>query len=57
MESLRNNTPLLYSLMISGGTIVALASGLMPEATEYFELVPLPDEVRVFNLEVGFLNE
>ena len=45
MESLRNNKPLLYSLAVSGGTIVGLASGLMPEATEYFELVPLPDEV------------
>ena len=23
-----------------------LASGLVPKATEYFEMVPLPDEVR-----------
>ena len=48
MESLRSNRPLLYSLGISGGTIVVLASGLVPEATEYFEMVPLPDEVIVF---------
>ena len=46
MESLRSNKPLLYSLGVSGGTIVMLASGLVPEATEYFEMVPLPDEVR-----------
>ena len=26
--------------------IVMLASGLVPEASEYFEMVPLPDEVR-----------
>ena len=49
MESLRSNRPLLYSLGISGGTIIVLASGLVPEATEYFEMVPLPDEVIVFS--------
>ena len=47
MESLGSNKPLLYSLCISGGTIVALASGLVPEATEYFEMVALPDEVII----------
>lgn len=47
MESLRNNKPMLYSLSISGSAIIALASGLVPEATEYFELVHLPDEVSL----------
>ncbi|XP_060069748.1 endoplasmic reticulum transmembrane helix translocase-like [Ylistrum balloti] len=46
MESLRNNKPLLYSLMISGGSIAGLASGMFPEITEHFELVPLPEEFR-----------
>lgn len=48
MESLRNNKPMLYSLSISGSAIIALASGMLPEATEYFELVQLPDEVSCF---------
>ncbi|OWF35828.1 manganese-transporting ATPase 13A1-like [Mizuhopecten yessoensis] len=46
MESLRNNKPLLYSVMISAGAIVGLSSGLFPEVTEQFELVTLPDEFR-----------
>ncbi|KAH3794404.1 hypothetical protein DPMN_147937 [Dreissena polymorpha] len=45
MESLINNRPMLYSISISGGAIIALASGLLPEANEYFELVQLPTEV------------
>ena len=53
MESLRSNKPLLYSLGISGGTIIALASGVIPEATEYFEMVPLPDEVNILADKYG----
>ena len=45
MESLFNNKPLLYSLAVSGSAIVALASGVVPELCEQFELVPLPTEV------------
>ncbi len=45
MESLRENKPLLYSLAFSGGAIVALASGLIPEVQEQFELVQLEPEV------------
>ncbi|KAL4219329.1 hypothetical protein ACF0H5_021909 [Mactra antiquata] len=51
MESLRNNKPMLYSVSISGGAIIALASGFIPEATEYFELVHLPDDFR--NIVLG----
>ncbi|KAH3794144.1 endoplasmic reticulum transmembrane helix translocase-like [Dreissena polymorpha] len=46
MESLINNRPMLYSISISGGAIIAMASGLLPEANEYFELVQLPTEFR-----------
>lgn len=45
MESLTENKPLLYSLFISGGAITALASGVVPEFSEQFELVHLPPEV------------
>ncbi|ESO92805.1 hypothetical protein LOTGIDRAFT_162282 [Lottia gigantea] len=46
MESLWNNKPLLYSLMVSSGAIVCLASGAIPELGEQFELVELPTELR-----------
>ncbi|KAH3794394.1 hypothetical protein DPMN_147927 [Dreissena polymorpha] len=45
MESLIYNRPMLYSISISGGAIIALASGLLPEANEYFERVQLPTKV------------
>ncbi|XP_050396318.1 endoplasmic reticulum transmembrane helix translocase [Patella vulgata] len=46
MESLWNNKPLLYSLMISGGAVACLASGLIPELADQFELVALPEDLR-----------
>ncbi|XP_013409364.1 manganese-transporting ATPase 13A1 [Lingula anatina] len=52
MESLRENKPLLYSLCISGGVIVALAAGIVPEFAQYFEIVELPDELRQTVLKV-----
>lgn len=57
MESLFNNKPMLYSVTISGSAIVALASGLMPEANEYFELVQLPDDVSTVCMFVIFEKE
>jgi manganese-transporting P-type ATPase len=47
MESLTENRALLYSLLISGGSIVALASGLVPDASTQFQLVELDPEVSV----------
>ncbi|KAK7497039.1 hypothetical protein BaRGS_00011775 [Batillaria attramentaria] len=46
MESLRDNKPLLYSLMFSCGGIITLASGLIPDVSQQFELVHLPTEYR-----------
>lgn len=45
MESLFNNKPLLYSLAFSGISITALASGVVPDIADQFEIVPLPIEV------------
>lgn len=45
MESLFNNKPLLYSLAFSGTAITALASGVVPDIADQFEIVPLPIEV------------
>ena len=59
MESLRENKPLLYSLMVSGGAIVALSSGLIPELQEQFQLVELEPEVWLFDSKISlywFLN-
>lgn len=52
MESLTENKPLLYSLIFSGGAITCLASGIVPELTEQFELVHLPPEFRNTVLQV-----
>ncbi|KAL3871745.1 hypothetical protein ACJMK2_039723 [Sinanodonta woodiana] len=52
MESLRSNKPLLYSLLISGGTVVCLASGLLPEFSEKFEIIELPAVFRNTVLQV-----
>ncbi|XP_062617317.1 endoplasmic reticulum transmembrane helix translocase-like [Saccostrea cucullata] len=52
MESLFNNKPLLYSLAFSGTAITALASGVVPEMAEQFEIVPLPQEFRNTVLQI-----
>ncbi|XP_046376325.1 endoplasmic reticulum transmembrane helix translocase-like [Haliotis rufescens] len=54
MESLKDNKPLLYSLMFSGGAIFALASGLLPDLADQFQLVALPDEFR--NTVLGVIS-
>lgn len=46
MESLFNNKPLLYSLAFSGTAITGLASGVIPDIADQFEIVPLPTEVK-----------
>ena len=47
MESLRENTKLLYSLLISGFGILALASGFFPNLSAHFEFVEMDAEVSV----------
>ena len=46
MESLRENTVLLYSLMGAGGLVMSLAMGVVPEFAQQFEIVDFPAEVR-----------
>ncbi|VVC97262.1 unnamed protein product [Leptidea sinapis] len=52
MEGLRANKPLLYSIVISGGTVVALAAGLLPDLSSMFEIVDFPYEYRMILLQV-----
>ena len=46
MESLLENKALLYSILLSGGWVLLLASGLNPELAQQFELVEFPVQVR-----------
>lgn len=45
MESLSENRPLLWSIVLSGLAIVGLLSGSSPEFNEQFALVDIPTEV------------
>lgn len=47
MEGLRDNKPLLYSIMISGGAVLALAAGIFPDLSNMFEIVYFPPDVSV----------
>ena len=46
MESLKENRALLYSLVGTGGFILALALGLMPEVNQEFAIVDFDPEYR-----------
>ena len=46
MESLYENKPLLYSLMTSGGVLVCLACGVLPDLSAQFELVEFDTDFR-----------
>ncbi|XP_064115306.1 endoplasmic reticulum transmembrane helix translocase-like [Macrobrachium nipponense] len=46
MESLSENKALLYSLLCSGGVVMALALGIIPEFAQQFEIVDFPPEYR-----------
>jgi len=50
MESLTENRALLYSLIGSGGAVLALAMGLVPDIAEQFEIVNFPSEVFILIL-------
>lgn len=45
MESLQENKPLLWSIILSGLAIVGLLTGSSPEFNEQFGLVEIPTEV------------
>lgn len=47
MESLRQNKALMYSIVGSGGTVLALALGLVPELAAQFEIIEFPPDVSI----------
>ena len=46
MQSIWSHKPLRNSLLITFGVVLLLAANLMPELTEWFQLVPFSDQVR-----------
>ncbi|KAM3844039.1 endoplasmic reticulum transmembrane helix translocase isoform 2-T2 [Vipera latastei] len=56
MESLRENKPLLWSIIISGLAIVALLTGSSPEFNEQFGLVEIPTEFKLVITKVLVAN-
>ncbi|KAI5635407.1 e1-E2 ATPase domain-containing protein [Phthorimaea operculella] len=52
MEGLKDNKPLLYSIMISGGAVLALAAGISPDLCNMFEIVYFPPDYRLIVVQV-----
>ncbi len=48
MESLKENKPLLYSILFSASAVVVLACRLMPEFSDQFQIVEFPEEVQFY---------
>lgn len=56
MESLRQNKALLYSILGSGGVVLALTLGLVPELSAQFEIIDFPPDVSVVFFFLIFLT-
>ena len=56
MESLKENKPLLYSIIFSAGAVFVLAGRLMPEFSDQFQIVEFGDEVIFYNVWKGFFK-
>ncbi|XP_073941459.1 endoplasmic reticulum transmembrane helix translocase [Choristoneura fumiferana] len=52
MEGLRDNKPLLYSIVVSGGAVLALAAGILPDLSNMFEIVYFPPDYRLILVQV-----
>ena len=53
MESLRENRPLLYSIIASITAVICLVSGFLPDMAAQFSIVEFPSEFQ--NLVLGVL--
>ncbi|XP_025829259.1 manganese-transporting ATPase 13A1 isoform X3 [Agrilus planipennis] len=56
MESLRENTALVYSIIGSSGVVLALTLGAFPELAVQFELIDFPHDFRIVLLQVLFAD-
>ena len=50
MESLVDNKALLYSLLASGGFVVCMITGSVPEINQQFEIVTFPPKVSTMHV-------
>lgn len=51
MESLKQNKALLYSILGSGGVVLALTLGIVPELATQFEIIDFPPDVSIFMIK------
>lgn len=56
MESLRQNKALLYSILGSGGVVLALTLGIVPELATLFEIIDFPPDVWSFFYDYNVLE-
>ncbi|GJQ67243.1 hypothetical protein Trydic_g8148 [Trypoxylus dichotomus] len=56
MESLLQNKALLYSIIGSSGTVLALTLGLVPELAQQFEIIDFPSDFRMILIQVLFAD-
>ncbi|XP_063914226.1 endoplasmic reticulum transmembrane helix translocase [Zophobas morio] len=56
MESLKQNRALLYSILGSGGLVLALTLGIVPELAEQFEIIDFPPDFRVILVQILFAD-
>ncbi|XP_074026717.1 endoplasmic reticulum transmembrane helix translocase [Leptinotarsa decemlineata] len=56
MESLRQNKALLYSILGSGGVVLALTLGIVPELSAQFEIIDFPPDFRIILVQVLFAD-
>lgn len=52
MESLRQNKALLYSILASGGVVLALTLGVVPELSAQIEIIDFPTDVSYYCIPV-----
>ncbi|XP_033096943.1 manganese-transporting ATPase 13A1-like [Anneissia japonica] len=52
MESLRENKPLLFSIIFSAVGIISLVSGMVPDLSHQFEIIDFPEDFRLILIKV-----
>lgn len=55
MESLTQNKALLYSIIGSSGTVLALALGIVPDLAHQFEIIDFPPDVSILLIQISHL--
>jgi len=46
MESISENRPFFYSIIVAGSAVVALVTRMLPDLCDQFEVVPFPYEFQ-----------